>query len=98
MPHLKELHSRYKDQGLVLIGVHTERSAEGTADFVNEQGINYPVAADTENKTLPAYRVDSSPDYYLRDRAGILRVADLANSDLERAIKVLLAEKAPDGS
>ncbi|MCH8275226.1 MAG: hypothetical protein IH851_10590 [Armatimonadetes bacterium] len=34
MPHLKELHSRYKDQGLVLIGVHTERSAEGMAEFV----------------------------------------------------------------
>ena len=36
--------------------------------------------------------MDSYPDYYVIDRAGKLRVADLANADLEKAIKTLLAE------
>lgn len=65
------------------------------ADFVKEQGISYPVAADVDEKTVAAYRVDSFPDYYLIDKFGNLRVADLANGDLERAVKVLLAEKGP---
>jgi hypothetical protein len=45
--------------------------------------------------TSKSFAVDSYPDDYLIDRAGNLRVADLANADLERAIQVLLAEKAP---
>ena len=45
------------------------------------------------NKTTTAFEVDSYPDYYLIDRAGNLRVADLANADLERAVQVLLAEQ-----
>ena len=95
VPQLNELYSRYKDQGLVLIGVHTKSRAEGMADAVLENEIGYPVAADIEGKTVESFRVDSFPDYYLIDRSGKLRVADLANSDLERVIKILLKEKAP---
>ena len=40
------------------------------------------------------YRVDSYPDYYLIDRKGILRYADIANAEIDRAIKKLLKEKA----
>ena len=65
------------------------------AEFVEAQKIPYPVAADIDKKTTTAFRVDSYPDYYLIDRAGKLRVADLANGDLERSVKVLLAEAAP---
>jgi len=65
------------------------------ADFVREQGIAYPVAIDRGAATTRAYAVDSYPDYYLIDRAGNLRFADLANAELERAIEHLLAEPAP---
>lgn len=60
--------------------------------FVEAQGIDYPVALDVEGATTGAFAVDSYPDYYLIDRAGKLRVADLSNGDLERAVQVLLAE------
>ena len=96
MPHLKELHRRYKDQGLVLIGIHTTSQGEEMADFVKEQGINSPVAVDIDQKTVQAFQVDSFPDYYLIDRKGNLRVADLQNGDLDRAVQILLKEKAPE--
>lgn len=63
--------------------------------YVKEQKIPYPVAADTEGKTQAAFHADSFPDYYLIDRAGKVRFADLANKDLDRAIALLLKEKAP---
>ena len=65
------------------------------ADFARAKGIDYPIAMDRDGKTVAAFGVDSYPDYYLIDRAGKLRVADLANPELESAVKVLLAEKAP---
>ncbi len=95
MPHLIELHKKYLSQGLVIIGIHTTRGAGAMAKFVEEKGIPYPVAADLGDKTTEAFKVDSFPDYYLIDRAGKLRFADLANSELDRAITTLLKEKAP---
>ena len=54
--------------------------------------ISYPVAIDVDDVTATAYQVDGRPDYHIIDRAGNLRVADLANGDLERTVKILLAE------
>ncbi len=62
------------------------------ADFVRKVGILYPVAADLDRKTVVAFRVDGFPDYHLVDRAGNLRFADIANGEIERAIKMLLKE------
>lgn len=95
MPHLLELASKHKDAGLVVIGVHTTNGADRMAAFVDEQKITYPVCADVDNATTTAFAVDSYPDYYLIDRAGNLRVADLQNAALDGAITALLAEKAP---
>lgn len=95
MPHVLELARGRKDQGLVLIGVHTKNQGDEMPAYVKETGIDFPVAVDTTEATVTAYAVDSYPDYYLIDRAGKLRVADLANGDLDRAVEVLLAEKAP---
>ena len=45
-------------------------------------------------KTVKAFRVDSYPDYYVIDRSGKLRVADLKNSEVDRVVELLLKEKA----
>ncbi len=90
-----ELARRYEDQGLVLIGIHTKNKGDQMAAYAKKVEINFPIAVDSDGKTVKAFAVNSYPDYYLIDRAGKLRVADLANGDLERAVKVLLAEKVP---
>ena len=95
MPHLLDLAAKHKDQGLVVLGVHTTNGGDGMASFVAEQKITYPVAIDVDDKTTSAFAVDSYPDYYLIDRAGKLRVADLQNAAVDAAIATLLAEPAP---
>jgi thiol-disulfide isomerase/thioredoxin len=95
IPHLKELYKQHKGEGLVIIGVHTTNQGDRMADFVKKEGIPWPVAVDMDQATVKGYRVDSYPDYYLIDRSGKLRVADLQNSDLDRAVKILLQEKVP---
>ncbi len=93
MPHLKELYAKHKDDGLVVIGVHTKSQGEKMADYVQEADLTWPIALDAEGETVKAFAVDSYPDYYLIDRKGDLRVADLANSDLDRAVEILLKEE-----
>jgi hypothetical protein len=80
------MNARYKDQGLVLIGVHTTKGSEKMAAFAKDVGIDYPIAIDINKQTISSFAVDSYPDYYVIDRKGNLRFADLGNADLERAI------------
>lgn len=95
VPKLKELWARHKDQGLVLIGVHSTMGGEKMAAFVKDNGITWPVCIDQDKATQTAFRSDSFPDYHVIDREGVLRVCDLANGELERAIKHFLAVPAP---
>lgn len=93
IPHLIELNEKHKDAGLVVIGIHTTNQGEKMNEFVEEHKIPYPVAVDIEKKTVKAFRVDSFPDYYLIDRKGNLRFADLANKEVDRALELLLKEE-----
>jgi thiol-disulfide isomerase/thioredoxin len=93
MPHLKELYAKHKKDGLVIVGIHTTGGAEAMPEFIEEQEIPWPVAVDVEGKTVEAFAVDSFPDYYLIDRRGMLRVADLQNADVDRVVEILLKEK-----
>jgi hypothetical protein len=95
VPHLKELIAKHADAGFVVLGVHTASSGDQMPAFVGEQKITWPVAVDEDGATVRAFAVDSFPDYYLVDRAGKLRVADLANAAIDDAVAKLLAEPAP---
>jgi cytochrome c biogenesis protein CcmG, thiol:disulfide interchange protein DsbE len=93
IPHINELNKKYADKGVVFIGVCAQKGAEKMAETVKKHQIEYPVAADTNGKTVAAYKVTGFPDYYIIDRKGNLRWADFANKDVEKAITILLAEK-----
>jgi thiol-disulfide isomerase/thioredoxin len=98
MPHLKELYTKHKEDGLVVIGLHTTNQGEKMADFVKDQALTWPVAVDVDKKTVTAFHVDSYPDYYLIDRSGKLRVADLQNGEVDRVVEILLKEKPANAS
>jgi hypothetical protein len=93
VPHLIELHEKYKDQ-VVIIGVHSKNGGDTMADFVKTSKIPYPVAHDSTGKPQAAYNADSFPDYFVIDKKGILRVADLKNGELDRAIEAMVNEEA----
>ncbi len=93
VPKMNELARKYADKGVVLVGVCHQKGAEKMAATVKDRGIEYPVCIDATGRTNQAYVVDSYPDYYLVDRQGRLRGADVSTAGLEKAIEALLAEK-----
>jgi len=94
-PQVKQLYSKYKDRGLAIVSIHTTRGGAKAAAFVKEHEIPWPVGVDDGDKTANILgAVAGKPDYYLIDRAGILRFADLEAAELERAVKLLLSEAA----
>jgi thiol-disulfide isomerase/thioredoxin len=75
LPHVKAWHQKYKDQGLVVIGVHTpeypfERSTDNVRTAIKRLGITYPVAQDNRYATWTAYNNQYWPAFYLVDRQG----------------------------
>jgi thiol-disulfide isomerase/thioredoxin len=75
LPHVTELYAKYKDRGLVIVGIHTpefpfEKSAGNVQAALKRHGIAYPVAQDNESKTWNAYRNQYWPAQYIVDRGG----------------------------
>lgn len=103
MPSLKEWHSKYSSDGLVIIGNHYpefsfEESLDNLKAAVLENGIEYAVAQDNDGKTWRAYDNRYWPALYLIDKAGHIRYIHIGEGrykETEAAIQLLLAESYP---
>jgi thiol-disulfide isomerase/thioredoxin len=97
IPHNIELLKKYKDQGLMVVGVCTSNS--GQEDFektVKDNKIDYPSAKDPDLKAEKEWAVHYYPTYAVIDRKGIVRVVGLNPEHLDELVKKLLAEKADE--
>ena len=95
IPHNNEMLKKYKDQGLVIVGVcSSSRGQEKMAAQAKEKGIQYPIARDAKLKSEKAWQVHYYPTYALVDRKGIVRVIGLQPENVEKVVKKLLAEPA----
>lgn len=78
VPHVTAWDDAYRDDGLVVIGVHTpeyafERETRNVEDGAQRLGITYPVAQDNSYATWTAYRNRFWPAHYLIDADGRIR-------------------------
>ncbi len=100
MPSLKEWHSRYKEQGLVIIGNHFpefgyEANLDNLKNAVAQNGIEYAVAQDNNGDTWQAYNNHYWPALYLIDKNGHIRYVHIGEGrykETEENIKALLEE------
>jgi len=60
LPATQELHERFKDRGLVVIGVHSVDQAEGLAEFLAAKKVSFPVVVDS-GTTAARYLVGAWP-------------------------------------
>jgi thiol-disulfide isomerase/thioredoxin len=75
IPHLKVLYDDYKDDGLVIVGVHSpefdfEKVPANVAAAVTRLGVTWPVAIDSQMATWSAYHNQYWPAEYLIDQQG----------------------------
>jgi thiol-disulfide isomerase/thioredoxin len=93
IPHNNELLKKYRDQGLVIVGVCTSKRGQEKMDqTVKDKGIKYPTARDTQLKSEEAWHVHYYPTYAIIDRKGIVRIIGLQPDHVEEVVKKLLAE------
>lgn len=101
LPYITTWYDKYKDDGLVVVGVHTpefeiEKSTKNVADAIKMYGISYPVAQDNNFMTWSAYNNQYWPAKYLIDTNGKVRYTHFGEGEYdvtEKAIQALLKEK-----
>lgn len=92
LPKLEALYEAHQDDGFVIIGVHTQEEAAAGKRFVEAGKVSFPVAFDDKDQTAQAFSIEGYPAYYLVDRMGRLRFADLQAFEIEAAVEKLLDE------
>jgi thiol-disulfide isomerase/thioredoxin len=105
LPYLKEWDRRYRDLGLVLIGVHTPeftfaRNPEVVEQAIRRLGISYPVVTDNEYLIWTAFRNTAWPATYLVDRDGYIKFYHLGEGNyisIEHTLQALLVEAGYHG-
>ncbi|PWU23519.1 hypothetical protein C5B42_02610 [Candidatus Cerribacteria bacterium 'Amazon FNV 2010 28 9'] len=100
LPHVTSWYAKYKDQGFVVIGVHTpefefEKDTGNVQNAIKQFGITYPVAQDNTYATWNAFENQYWPAEYLIDANGNVRRTEFGEGNYnqtEQAIQQLLKE------
>jgi peroxiredoxin len=99
LPYLKQWWNSYKDQGLVIVGVHTpefasERVLENVQQAVQSSDIGWPVVQDNDKQIWQAYGNHYWPHFYLVDARGQIiydHIGEGAYDETERQIAAAIA-------
>src|SRR5215208_8213632 len=93
-PYVRAWSRAYRDDGLVVIGIHTpEFSFEYDVDLVRhatkERAIDYPVAVDNDYEIWSAFANHYWPALYFVDADGIIRDHHFGEGSYERSERVI---------
>jgi thiol-disulfide isomerase/thioredoxin len=106
LPYIRAWDEKYRDQGLVVLGVHTpefefEKDTENVGTALAAMGITYPVAIDNDYAVWRAFNNRAWPALYFIDAQGRVRFRHFGEGryeEAERTIQVLLAEAGRNGT
>ena len=105
LPYIKAWAAKYKDAGLVVIGVHApefgfEKDPANVKNAVSDLKVAFPVPIDSDHSIWSAFRNEYWPADYFIDRKGRIRYHHFGEGEYEkseRVIQELLRENGAAG-
>ena len=105
LPYVRAWAEKYKNQGLVVIGVHSpefefEKNVDNVRWAAKDMRIDYPIAIDSDQAIWRAFRNDYWPALYFVDAQGHIRHHQFGEGEYEKSegiIQQLLAEAGVSG-
>jgi thiol-disulfide isomerase/thioredoxin len=94
LPYVRAWHEKYKDQGLVVIGVHTpefefEKNLENVRPALKYMRIDYPIAVDNDYAIWRAFENQYWPALYFVDRQGQIRHHQFGEGEYEQSERII---------
>jgi thiol-disulfide isomerase/thioredoxin len=101
LPYIQAWYTKYKDSGLVVIGVHTpefpfEKDEANVRQAVRKLGIVYPVAMDNDYRIWRTFHNKFWPAHYFIDSTGRIRYHHFGEGGYDQSenwIRTLLEER-----
>ncbi|RYY59959.1 MAG: redoxin domain-containing protein, partial [Comamonadaceae bacterium] len=105
LPYVRAWHEKYKDQGLVVLGVHSpefayEKNIANVRRAVADLGVGFPVAVDNNFAIWRAFNNQYWPAHYFVDARGNIRFHHFGEGQYaksEQVIRQLLDEARRGG-
>jgi thiol-disulfide isomerase/thioredoxin len=103
LPYIKAWAAKYKDAGLIVIGVHSsefgfEKDPANVKNAVSELGIAFPVPIDSDHLIWSAFRNEYWPADYFIDRRGRIRYHHFGEGEYEQSERVIQELLREDGA
>jgi thiol-disulfide isomerase/thioredoxin len=94
LPYVEAWSAKYKDAGLVVIGVHTpefafEKEQSNVEKAVRDLKVNYPVAIDSDYRIWQAFNNEYWPAHYFIDGKGRVRYHHFGEGEYEESERVI---------
>jgi len=71
-PFLQQTYERYRDRGLVVLGINSQDLRDDARGFVDRFDLTYPVVFDGRRQALKAWGIRGFPETFFVDRRGKL--------------------------
>ena len=105
LPYVRAWAEKYKDQGLVVIGVHSpefefEKNVDNVRRAAKDMRVDYPIAIDSDYAIWRAFKNQYWPALYFVDAQGHIRHHQFGEGEYEQSemiIQQLLAEAGTGG-
>ena len=93
-PYIRAWSQAYRDDGLIVVGVHTpefafEHDIEGVWRATKERAIDYPVAVDNDYEVWNAFANRYWPALYFADANGVIRDQHFGEGRYEKSERVV---------
>jgi cytochrome c biogenesis protein CcdA/thiol-disulfide isomerase/thioredoxin len=94
LPYLRDWNEKYKDKGLVIIGVHSpefefEKNEKNVTQAIKDFKLTYPIVQDNNFATWRAYDNHYWPAKYFIDKDGYIRHTHFGEGEYDESEKVI---------
>src|SRR5207237_1591055 len=94
LPYVRAWAEKYKDRGLVVIGVHTpefrfEKDVDNVRRAVKDMKIDFPITIDNDYAIWTAFDNQYWPALYLIDAQGRIRYHQFGEGEYERSERII---------
>lgn len=81
LPHLNRLHERFRNAGVLLLGIAVDNEPRAAAAMAKKLDLRFPTLFDTAKSVSRAWDLDAMPSTVLLDRDGRVRHVHLGYRD-----------------
>ncbi len=72
MPSLNKLYRDYRNKGLIVVAISTDRSVTYVKDYLRNKSLDLPILMDSDGKVFRQFKAFSLPTTFLLDKNGVI--------------------------